>query len=50
MLIYRFNFWAYGEPNSNGGEEDCALGISSGWADYPCNYTFKWICEEAIFI
>ncbi|XP_056322521.1 CD209 antigen-like protein E [Danio aesculapii] len=47
---FGFNNWASGEPNSNAGNEDCALVYPSGWADYPCNFTFNWICEETIFI
>ncbi|XP_059361674.1 CD209 antigen-like protein C [Carassius carassius] len=41
-------FWASGEPNSKG-NEDCALNYSPGWADFPCDYMFKWICEKNIF-
>ncbi|XP_046698541.1 C-type lectin domain family 4 member E-like [Silurus meridionalis] len=44
-------YWLKGEPNSNGGEEDCAVtGEGSdpvrNWADYPCNTEFIWICEK----
>ncbi|XP_065146739.1 uncharacterized protein [Paramisgurnus dabryanus] len=42
------SFWASVEPNSNGGDEDCALFESTGWADYPCTHSFKWICERKI--
>ncbi|KTF79660.1 hypothetical protein cypCar_00048626, partial [Cyprinus carpio] len=43
-------FWESGEPNSNQGkEEDCAINYSAGWADFPCDYTSKWICENNIF-
>ncbi|XP_067300856.1 uncharacterized protein [Pseudorasbora parva] len=41
-------FWAYGEPNSNGGDEDCAVIYGPGLADYPCNHTIQWICEKVI--
>uniref|UniRef100_A0A8C1UDT9 Si:dkey-181c13.1 n=1 Tax=Cyprinus carpio TaxID=7962 RepID=A0A8C1UDT9_CYPCA len=27
------------------GNEDCAVSQYS-WADFPCNYTFVWICER----
>uniref|UniRef100_A0A8C2BUQ6 C-type lectin domain-containing protein n=1 Tax=Cyprinus carpio TaxID=7962 RepID=A0A8C2BUQ6_CYPCA len=39
--------WASKEPN--GKEEDCALNYSPGLADFPCDYTSKWICEKNIF-
>ncbi|XP_058628930.1 CD209 antigen-like protein C isoform X1 [Onychostoma macrolepis] len=43
-------FWEDGQPNSfQGKEEDCALIHSPGWADYPCDYSSKWICEKSIF-
>ncbi|XP_042602905.1 CD209 antigen-like protein C [Cyprinus carpio] len=42
-------FWASGEPDSNQGkEEDCALNYSPGWADFPCDYMYKWICEKSV--
>uniref|UniRef100_A0A9J7XKU7 C-type lectin domain-containing protein n=1 Tax=Cyprinus carpio carpio TaxID=630221 RepID=A0A9J7XKU7_CYPCA len=42
-------FWASGEPNSyRGKEEDCAINRSSGWADFPCDETYKWICEKSV--
>ncbi|KAF4115375.1 C-type lectin domain family 10 member A-like [Onychostoma macrolepis] len=40
-------FWSFGEPNGHRGE-NCALNNPSGWADYPCNNAFKWICEKSI--
>ncbi|XP_048048347.1 CD209 antigen-like protein C [Megalobrama amblycephala] len=43
-----FRFWGSGEPNGNG-NKDCALIYSSGWADFPCNFNYKWICEKTIF-
>ncbi|XP_048048346.1 CD209 antigen-like protein C [Megalobrama amblycephala] len=43
-----FRFWGSGEPNGNG-NEDCALTYSSGWADFLCNFNYKWICEKTIF-
>ncbi|XP_067224653.1 CD209 antigen-like protein C [Chanodichthys erythropterus] len=43
-----FSFWGSGEPNGNT-KENCTLIYSSGWADYPCNDNFKWICEKTIF-
>ncbi|XP_059361677.1 uncharacterized protein LOC132099255 [Carassius carassius] len=42
-------FWASTEPDSHQGtDEDCAINYSEGWADYPCDYMSKWICEESI--
>ncbi|XP_018947515.2 CD209 antigen-like protein C [Cyprinus carpio] len=42
-------FWESGQPNNyQGQEEDCALIHSPGWADFPCDYTYKWICEKSI--
>ncbi|KAK9968256.1 hypothetical protein ABG768_002590 [Culter alburnus] len=37
--------WEPGEPNNKISNEDCAVSIFD-WADYPCNYTFVWICEK----
>nr|XP_055063218.1 CD209 antigen-like protein C [Misgurnus anguillicaudatus] len=41
-----FRFWASKEPNGGKGE-NCVVSSSSGWSDYPCTDTFKWICERA---
>nr|XP_009303575.2 CD209 antigen-like protein C [Danio rerio] len=40
-----FRFWGTFEPNGKRGE-NCAVSRSSGWADYPCNNYFQWICEK----
>ncbi|XP_042588437.1 C-type lectin domain family 4 member M-like [Cyprinus carpio] len=37
--------WNPNEPNGKVGDEDCAVSQYS-WADFPCNYTFVWICER----
>uniref|UniRef100_A0A8C2ISG1 Si:dkey-181c13.1 n=1 Tax=Cyprinus carpio TaxID=7962 RepID=A0A8C2ISG1_CYPCA len=37
--------WSPNEPNGKVGDEDCAVSQYS-WADFPCNYTFVWICER----
>ncbi|XP_051763537.1 CD209 antigen-like protein D isoform X2 [Ctenopharyngodon idella] len=42
-------FWRDGEPSDSTGEEDCAINLSSGFADYSCNENFKWICEKNTF-
>ncbi|XP_052427505.1 CD209 antigen-like protein C isoform X1 [Carassius gibelio] len=41
-------FWASGEPNNQGTEEDCANTRSSGWFDTKCDSSVKWICEKSI--
>ncbi|XP_073770859.1 uncharacterized protein [Danio rerio] len=41
-----FRFWGTFEPNGKTGE-NCAVSYSSGWADYPCNAYFQWICEKS---
>ncbi|XP_058623541.1 CD209 antigen-like protein C, partial [Onychostoma macrolepis] len=38
-------FWANTEPNNIAGDEDCAVS-SFYWADFPCHFTFVWICER----
>ncbi|XP_073694018.1 uncharacterized protein [Garra rufa] len=40
-----FRFWNSEEPNGHEGE-NCAISLSTGWADYPCTSIFKWICER----
>ncbi|KAK7149228.1 hypothetical protein R3I94_008752 [Phoxinus phoxinus] len=40
-------FWGAGEPNNYVPEEDCAV-LRFHLADYPCHYTFVWICEKDI--
>uniref|UniRef100_A0A8C1TAZ0 C-type lectin domain-containing protein n=1 Tax=Cyprinus carpio TaxID=7962 RepID=A0A8C1TAZ0_CYPCA len=42
-------FWGSTEPNGRANEEDCALNHLPGWADYPCDYMSKWICEKSVF-
>ncbi|XP_073730768.1 uncharacterized protein [Misgurnus anguillicaudatus] len=42
------SFWKSGEPNRYGGDKDCAVFESTGWADYRCTRNFKWICERKI--
>nr|XP_055063084.1 CD209 antigen-like protein C [Misgurnus anguillicaudatus] len=46
-LISGFRFWGSGEPNGDR-RENCALIRSSGWADFPCNDAYKYICEKNI--
>jgi hypothetical protein len=43
-----FTFWAGGEPNDFGGNEDCAvLWIASGgpWNDADCNIPLRYVCR-----
>ncbi|XP_073715933.1 CD209 antigen-like protein A [Misgurnus anguillicaudatus] len=43
-------FWDKSTNEPNGGTaENCAFIYSSGWGDYPCTYTFNWICEKNMF-
>ncbi|XP_050977501.1 CD209 antigen-like protein C [Labeo rohita] len=41
-------FWQSGQPNGHR-KENCAMTYTLWWYDYPCNYTFKCICERNIF-
>uniref|UniRef100_A0A7N5ZYZ8 C-type lectin domain-containing protein n=1 Tax=Anabas testudineus TaxID=64144 RepID=A0A7N5ZYZ8_ANATE len=36
--------WESGEPNDNGGQENCLLMNNQKWSDYPCGYKFRFIC------
>jgi hypothetical protein len=42
-----FSFWAGGEPNDAGGNEDCAhvWGVSPEWNDIPCDFAMATVCE-----
>ncbi|XP_026783919.3 CD209 antigen-like protein C isoform X2 [Pangasianodon hypophthalmus] len=46
-------YWAKGEPNDAGNEEDCAEIWSSadrkGWNDVTCSRKERWICEKLDF-
>nr|XP_055074613.1 uncharacterized protein LOC129454124 [Misgurnus anguillicaudatus] len=42
-----FSFWDKSVNEPNGGtKENCAVTYSSGWIDYSCTNTYKWICEK----
>ncbi|XP_073686251.1 C-type lectin domain family 10 member A-like, partial [Garra rufa] len=41
-----FRSWGVTEPNSIGGNEDCAVTHKFGWADFPCHRAYQWICER----
>ncbi|XP_059395602.1 C-type lectin domain family 12 member B [Carassius carassius] len=40
--------WASGKPSDSSGNKDCAVNLSSGFAEYSCDQKFKWICEKNI--
>ncbi|XP_048853213.1 C-type lectin domain family 4 member E-like [Brienomyrus brachyistius] len=45
------SYWMNGEPNDEGGNEDCVeiinfSGTIANWNDRPCYYEEKWICER----
>jgi len=44
MLICSCRVWEPGEPKNNI-DEDFAVSLFD-CTDYPCNYTFVWICEQ----
>ncbi|XP_071807978.1 C-type lectin domain family 4 member M-like [Asterias amurensis] len=37
--------WSDSEPN-NSNNEDCAVGVGSGWFDWQCDRTSKSICQR----
>ncbi|XP_006006079.2 C-type lectin domain family 4 member E-like [Latimeria chalumnae] len=51
-LNFSAAFWLKGEPNNNGGNENCATVGGWGshaipeWLDVPCNKNFRRICEK----
>ncbi|KAG1971031.1 CD209 antigen-like protein C [Pimephales promelas] len=42
-----YGFWEITEPNGQA-RENCVLTYGQGWADYPCNAIFQFICEKII--
>lgn len=38
--------WDVGEPNNNGGKQDCFLIRLSGWMDYSCSGAFPFLCFD----
>ncbi|XP_054459937.1 hepatic lectin-like [Anoplopoma fimbria] len=46
------SYWLTGEPNSNGGREDCGVIWSyekeNSWNDTPCTEENFWICEKMV--
>ncbi|XP_026111333.1 CD209 antigen-like protein E [Carassius auratus] len=40
--------WASGKPSDSSGNKDCAVNLSSGFAEYSCDQKRKWICEKNI--
>ncbi|XP_042308807.1 hepatic lectin-like [Sceloporus undulatus] len=44
-----FTYWARGEPNNDGGRENCAhLWTDGKWNDVYCTYPCYYICEKAV--
>ncbi|XP_066267339.1 C-type lectin mannose-binding isoform-like [Branchiostoma lanceolatum] len=43
-----WDHWQEGEPNENGGGDDCANYFGSGWNDAPCSSAYKFICQQGI--
>ncbi|MBN3314855.1 MRC2 protein, partial [Atractosteus spatula] len=42
-----FTNWATGQPENNGGKENCGIMASRGlWHDYPCSCSFHFICYQ----
>ena len=40
--------WEVGQPDNDGGNEDCAEGWATGWNDIPCDHTRKLICQRPV--
>ena len=42
-----FTNWRPGEPNNDGGDEDCVIiNSSSGeWLDIPCSLEYHFVCQ-----
>ncbi|XP_042291262.1 lactose-binding lectin l-2-like [Thunnus maccoyii] len=46
-----FAFWSSGEPNNEGGKEDCVhnnYGTDLKWNDHSCSLTFPSVCASRI--
>ncbi|MBN3320892.1 LYAM1 protein, partial [Atractosteus spatula] len=42
-----FTNWTTGQPENNGGKENCGIMASRGlWHDYPCSCSFHFICYQ----
>lgn len=42
-----FSNWISGQPDDDGGDEDCAaLCLNGQWNDYPCTRLLNTICEK----
>ena len=53
LPLSNFRYWAEGEPNNMGGEEDCVENKFMGdpkrtWNDGTCNLLRLYICEKAM--
>ncbi|XP_033644600.1 C-type lectin domain family 4 member M-like [Asterias rubens] len=40
--------WMNGQPDSNNGNEDCAVGRIAGWHNWGCGTTHKLICQRPV--
>uniref|UniRef100_A0A8C2ILA7 C-type lectin domain-containing protein n=1 Tax=Cyprinus carpio TaxID=7962 RepID=A0A8C2ILA7_CYPCA len=50
-VCYCTLFWLNGEPNNQGGNEDCielmpSNPVLNNWNDLPCSVERKWFCEK----
>jgi len=46
---YSFTYWYTGEPNNDGGNENCTVirpNAQSRWYDISCNRQFPFVCHE----
>ena len=41
-------FWAPGEPNNNGNNEDCLLQVHGTWNDEVCSKELEFLCSKKI--
>ena len=46
LFFLLFSSWGPGEPDDNGGAEDCGAIRWTGWNDAPCDKLNFWICEK----
>ncbi|XP_041352343.1 macrophage mannose receptor 1-like [Gigantopelta aegis] len=48
--VVTFTKWRLGEPNDDGGKEDCVVLESKikSWVDIPCTYSELYICEKLL--
>ena len=44
--VVGYTNWAAQEPNT----DECVRMSANGWADYSCDFEFKYICERGILL